>query len=138
MPHQPAERKAIRARSRSTTMRVATLWTRPADSRGMIFFHRTGRDLVAVEAVEDPAGLLGVDQPAVEVPPLEHRPLDGRPGDLVEDHPLDRHPGGQHLEEVPGDGLALAVLVRGQVDLAGLLDQRFNLVTWAFFSVETT
>ena len=42
MPHQPADRKAIRARSRSTTIRVATLWTRPADSRGMIFFHRTG------------------------------------------------------------------------------------------------
>ena len=42
IPHQPAERKPIRARSRSTTMRVATLWTRPADSRGMIFFHRTG------------------------------------------------------------------------------------------------
>ena len=42
MPHHPAERKAIRDRSRSTTMRVATLWTRPADSRGMIFFHRTG------------------------------------------------------------------------------------------------
>ncbi len=42
IPHQPAERNAIRARSRSTTMRVATLWTRPADRRGMIFFHRTG------------------------------------------------------------------------------------------------
>ena len=42
MPHHPAERKPIRARSRSTTIRVATLWTRPADSRGMIFFHRTG------------------------------------------------------------------------------------------------
>ena len=42
MPHHPAERKAIRDRSRSTTIRVATLWTRPADSRGMIFFHSTG------------------------------------------------------------------------------------------------
>ena len=41
-PHQSADRKAIRARSRSTTIRVATLWTRPAESRGMIFFHRTG------------------------------------------------------------------------------------------------
>ena len=42
IPHHPAGRNTIRARSRSTTMRVATLWTRPADSRGMIFFHRTG------------------------------------------------------------------------------------------------
>ena len=42
IPHQPAERKAMRARSRSTTIRVATHWTRPAERRGMIFFHRTG------------------------------------------------------------------------------------------------
>ena len=41
-PHQVAERKRIRARSRSTTMRVATLWTRPAESRGMTLRHRTG------------------------------------------------------------------------------------------------
>ena len=73
-PHQVAERKRMRARSRSTTIRVATLWTRPADSRGMTLRHSTGRDLVAVEPVEDPAGLLGVDQAAVEVAPL----LDGR------------------------------------------------------------
>ena len=32
-------------------------------------------DLVAVEAVEDPPGLLGVHQPAVEVAPLLDRPL---------------------------------------------------------------
>ena len=33
---------AIRSRSRSTTMRVATDCTRPADSRGSTFFHSTG------------------------------------------------------------------------------------------------
>ena len=32
----------MRARSRSTTMRVATLCTRPADRRGMTLRHRTG------------------------------------------------------------------------------------------------
>ena len=32
----------MRARSRSTIIRVATLWTRPADRRGITFFHRTG------------------------------------------------------------------------------------------------
>ncbi len=42
IPHQVAEWKRIRARSRSTTMRVATLWTRPADRRGMTLRHRTG------------------------------------------------------------------------------------------------
>ena len=31
MPHHAADVKAIRSRSRSTTIRVATLWTRPAD-----------------------------------------------------------------------------------------------------------
>ena len=86
-----------------------------------------GRHLVAVEAVEDAPGLLGVDQAAVEVAPLVDGAFDGRAGDLVEDHPLDRHPGSQHLEEVPGDRLALAVLVGGQIDLAGLLDQLLQL-----------
>ena len=42
MSHQDATRKRIRARSRSTIMRVATLWTRPAESLGMTFFHSTG------------------------------------------------------------------------------------------------
>ncbi|CAM5664316.1 hypothetical protein SGRIM128S_03143 [Streptomyces griseomycini] len=37
-----AERNAMRSRSRSTTSRVATDWTRPADSFGMTFFQRTG------------------------------------------------------------------------------------------------
>ena len=32
----------MRSRSRSTTMRVATDCTRPADRRGLTFFHRTG------------------------------------------------------------------------------------------------
>ena len=42
MPHQVAELKRMRARSRSTTMRVATLWTRPAESLGMTLRHSTG------------------------------------------------------------------------------------------------
>jgi DNA topoisomerase-1 len=37
-----AARNAIRSRSRSTTRRVATDWTRPADSFGLTFFHSTG------------------------------------------------------------------------------------------------
>ncbi len=42
MSQYDAERNAIRSRSRSTTNRVATDCTRPADSRGMTFFHSTG------------------------------------------------------------------------------------------------
>ena len=37
-----AGRNAMRSRSRSTTSRIATDWTRPADSCGMTFFHSTG------------------------------------------------------------------------------------------------
>ena len=37
-----ALRNAIRSRSRSTTIRIATDWTRPADSFGMTFFQSTG------------------------------------------------------------------------------------------------
>jgi hypothetical protein len=48
-------------------------------------------------------------------------------GDLVEDHPLDRHLRLQHLEQVPGDRLALAVLVGREVELVGVLQQRLEL-----------
>ncbi len=42
MPHHDADRNRMRARSRSTTIRVATLCTLPADKPVMIFFHSTG------------------------------------------------------------------------------------------------
>ena len=48
-------------------------------------------------------------------------------GDLVEDHAMHRHPRREHLDEVPGDGLALAVLVCGQVDLARIREQALQL-----------
>ena len=38
-------------------------------------------------------------------------------GDLVEDHPVHRHLRLEHLEQVPRDGLALAVLVSREVEL---------------------
>ena len=47
--------------------------------------------------------------------------------DLVEDHPADRDLRAQRLDQVPGDGLALAVLVRREVELVGVLDQRLEL-----------
>ena len=42
MSQYEAETNFIRSRSRSTTMRVATDCTRPADRPRVIFFHRTG------------------------------------------------------------------------------------------------
>ncbi len=80
------------------------------------------RHLVAEEAVEDPAALVRLDELHVEVAPVLDGLLDRRPGDLVEDHPLDRHVLGrlQQLEDVPRDRLALAVLIRGEIELAGV------------------
>ena len=110
-------------------MRVATDCTRPADRPavgpfGMTFFHSTGRDLVPVQPVEDAPGLLGVDQVDWSMlARVGHRGLDRRLGDLVEDHPLDRHLGLERLDQVPGDGLALAVLIRGEQELVDVLEQ---------------
>ena len=43
--HQPLEIKAIRSRSFSTISLVATDCTRPAEIRGITFFHNTGESL---------------------------------------------------------------------------------------------
>jgi hypothetical protein len=40
----------------------------------------------------------------------------------VEDHPANRHLRLEHLAQVPGDRLALAILVGREQDLVGLLD----------------
>ena len=50
-------------------------------------------------------------------------------GDLVEHHPLDRHRRRrvQHLEQVPGDGLALAILIRREIELGGVLQLGLEL-----------
>ncbi len=94
---------------------------------------QTGRDLlpqdrrhlVAVEAIEDAPRLLGVDQAAVELAGVGDGLLDGLRGDLVEHHPSHGHVGRrvEHLEQVPGDGLALAILVRREVELVGGLQR---------------
>ena len=86
------------------------------------------RDLVAVEPVEDPARLLGLDEVHVEVARVLGGLEDRRLGDLVEDHPLDRDALRlQLVEEVPGDRLALAVLIGGEVELVGVLEQVLEL-----------
>ena len=48
-------------------------------------------------------------------------------GDLVEHHPAGRDLGLEFLEKVPGDGLALAVLISGQQQFVGILEQRLQL-----------
>ncbi len=79
------------------------------------------RHLVAVEAVEDAAGLGGVDEPVVEATRVVDGVVDGRLGDLVEHHPLHGHLRLEVLEEMPRDGFTLAVLVRCEVELRSVL-----------------
>ena len=57
------------------------------------------------------------------------RVLDRLRRDLVEDHALHRHRVRrvQHLEQVPGDGLALAILIGGEIQLGGVLELRLEL-----------
>src|SRR5690606_24085105 len=47
--------------------------------------------------------------------------------DLVEDHALDGHLGLEGLQQVPGDGLALAVLIGGEQELVGVLQCALEL-----------
>ena len=86
-----------------------------------------GRDLVAVEAIEDPARLLCVDQALVDGAGLAERALNRVLGDLVEDHPAHGHLRLQDLEQVPGDRLALAVFVRREQQLVGALERPLQL-----------
>ena len=81
-----------------------------------------GADVPAVEAVEDAARLLRVDQCEVEFAGVVDRLADRILGDLVEDHALHGHLGLERLEQVPRDGLALAVLICGEQELVGVLE----------------
>ena len=116
-----AETKAIRCRSRSTISRTATLCTRPAESRGADLPPQQRRDVVAVEPIDDPPHLLGPHQVVVDLARLLQRLADRLLGDLVEHQAVDRHLRLQNLAEVPTDGLALAVFVRRQVEVLGVL-----------------
>ena len=84
-------------------------------------------DLIAHEAIQDAAGLLGVDEVDVQLAGVVQGPGDGLAGDLGEDHATHRHLGLEDLLEVPGDGLALTVVVGGQVELVGLLEGLLEL-----------
>ncbi len=83
--------------------------------------------LVAVEAVEDAAGLLRLDELHVDVAGVVERAGDSLRGDLVEGEPLDGDLGLEHLEEVPRDRLALAVLIGREQDLGRVLEARLDL-----------
>src|SRR5439155_7653170 len=85
------------------------------------------RDLVAVETVEDAPGLLRIDEPLVDLARLFERAGDRVLRDLMEDHAAHRHLRPQDLEQVPGNRLALAVFVRRQQELVGILQELLQL-----------
>ena len=113
--------KRIRARSRATTSpdRGGLHPSRRESRPQLLPEHR--RDLVTVEPVEDAARLLCLDEAFVDLARVGERLLDRALRDLVEDHAAHRDARLEHLAEVPGDRLALAVFVRGEVELARVL-----------------
>jgi len=54
--------------------------------------------------------------------------VDGALGDLVEDHALHGDLRLQILEQVPADGFPLAILVRREIELAGVLHGRSQVL----------
>ena len=88
------------------------------------------RDLVADEAVEDAARLLGVDERHVDVARRLHGLADGRLRDLVVRDAAERlraRAGAENLLQMPGDRLSLAVRVAREVDLARVLHRALQL-----------
>ncbi len=94
------------------------------------------RHLVAEEPVELAASLLSLDEAHVEVAGARQGGLDGGSGDLVEDEAFDRHRGAEHLEDVPGDGLAFPVLVGREEHLVGVAERLFQLLHDVAFLVD--
>ena len=82
-----------------------------------------GRDLVAVEAVEDAAGLLSIHEGRVQVARVLQGALDRFLRDFVEHHAAHGNLRLQDLQEVPRDGLTLAVLISCQIEFVALLEE---------------
>ena len=105
---------------------------RRAGARQLAPQHR--REGKADEIVEGPAGEVGVNQRRVDLARRLERIENGLLGDGVEGDALDRHALLQGLlllqdaQDVPGDGLALAIGVGGQDQLVGIFDGRGDLL----------
>ena len=76
-----------------------------------------------------------VDERRVEFARVVLRELDSLLGDLVKDHALDRNLRIEHLQQVPRDGLALAVLIRREVELVGVLERALEIGDRLLFRV---
>ena len=99
----------------------------PGGQLGHDLLPQHGRDLVPVQPVQHAARLVGVHQALVDLTRVGDGPGDRLRGDLVEDHPAVRHLGLELLEQVPRDGLALAVFIGGEQQFVGVLEQALEL-----------
>ena len=96
-----------------------------------------GGDLIAHDAVQHPARLLGVHQIHIDGPGVGDGVVDHLLGDLVEGHPVGLVVrDAQHLLQVPGDGLALPVGVGGEEHFLTLLGGFFQLVNDLFLALD--
>ena len=99
----------------------------PGGQLGHDLLPQHGRDLVPVQPVQHAARLVGVHQALVHLTRVGDGAGDRLRGDLVEHHPAVRHLGLELLEQVPGDGLALAVFIGGEQQFVGVLEQALEL-----------
>ena len=95
---------------------------------GLDLAPQDGRELKAHDAVQHATGLLGIHQVEVDVARMFDGPQDGALGDLMEYDSLGvLRIEFQHLVQVPGDGLSLAVLIGRQPYSVGLRGLVFQL-----------
>ena len=84
---------------------------------GFHLFPEYGRELESYEPVQHAAGLLRIDQIHIDGAGALDRIENGPLGDFVKDDPPGLiHRQSEHLGQVPGDGLSLAVLIGGEPD----------------------
>jgi hypothetical protein len=108
---------ALISRSRSTTRRTATDWTRPAD-RPRAIFPQQWRDHVAHHAIHKTARLLSVDTVNIQFARLFESLTNRILGDLVEHHAaIALFITADNFPQVPCDGFPFAVKVGCEIDV---------------------
>ena len=70
---------------------------------------------------------MSIDESGVQLSGVLLSRFDRVFGDFVEHHPFDRHLRIEHLQEVPRDGLTLAVLISREVQLVGTLQSTLEI-----------
>ena len=100
-------------------------------------FPQKGRELVAHQAVQHTAGLLGVEQVHINGARRGHALRHALFGDLAEgDAVFRRSVQAQQIGQMPADGLALTVRVGGEEHFVALLGQALKLLDDFFLALD--